>query len=88
MKPIGDTEFIAGMCAQSVVGHKLQGHLSRERRIKPTGEVDCRQFLIGYATGKSTAVNFLSEHLKTHHPETFQRVIATENVDLSVLTEA
>jgi hypothetical protein len=43
--------------------------------------------LIGHATGTSSAVVFLSEYLKTHHPETFQRVIATEKVDLSALTE-
>jgi hypothetical protein len=43
--------------------------------------------LIGHATGKSSAVNFLSEYLKTHHPETFQRIIATESADLSALTE-
>ena len=43
--------------------------------------------LIGHATGKSSAVEFLSEYLKTHHPETFQRVIATETADLSALTE-
>jgi len=43
--------------------------------------------LIGHATGKSSAVNFLSEYLKTHHPETFSRVIATETADLSALTE-
>jgi len=43
--------------------------------------------LIGHATGKSSAVNFLSEYLKTHHPETFQRIVATETADLSALTE-
>jgi hypothetical protein len=43
--------------------------------------------LIGHATGKSNAAVFLSEYLKTHHPETFQRVIATEGADLSALTE-
>ncbi|MGA3132527.1 MAG: hypothetical protein ABSD59_17110 [Terracidiphilus sp.] len=43
--------------------------------------------LIGHATGKSSAVNFLSEYLKTHHHETFQRIIATETADLSALTE-
>jgi len=42
---------------------------------------------IGHATGKSSAVNSLSEYLKTHHPETFQRIIATETADLSALTE-
>ena len=43
--------------------------------------------LIGHATGKSSAMSFLVEHLKTHHPETFTRVIATETADLSALTE-
>ena len=43
--------------------------------------------LIGHATGKSSAVTFLSEYLKDHHPETFQRIIATEMADLSALTE-
>ena len=32
-------------------------------------------------------MSFLVEHLKTHHPETFKRVIATETADLSALTE-
>jgi hypothetical protein len=43
--------------------------------------------LIGHATGTSNAAVFLSEYLKAHHPETFQRVIATETADLSALTE-
>ena len=43
--------------------------------------------LVGHAKGKSSAMVFLSEFLKTHHPETFQRIVATETVDLSALTE-
>ncbi|MGB8260073.1 MAG: hypothetical protein WCE75_06970 [Terracidiphilus sp.] len=43
--------------------------------------------LIGHATGKSSAMAYLVEYLKTHHPETFQKVIATESTDLSALTE-
>jgi hypothetical protein len=43
--------------------------------------------LIGHATGKSSAANFLSHYLKTRHPERFQRIIATETADLSALTE-
>lgn len=43
--------------------------------------------LIGHAVGKSSAVGFLSEYLRAHHPETFQRIIATEIADLSALTE-
>jgi len=43
--------------------------------------------LIGHATGTSSAAVFLSDYLKAHHPETFQRIIATETADLSALTE-
>jgi len=43
--------------------------------------------LIGHATGTSNAAAFLGDYLKRHHPETFQRIIATETVDLSALTE-
>ena len=37
--------------------------------------------------GKSSAVGFLTELLKGHHPEQFQRIVATETADLSALTE-
>ena len=43
--------------------------------------------LIGHAVGKSSAVEILSEYLKTHHPATFKRIVATETADLSALTE-
>jgi len=43
--------------------------------------------LIGHGTGTSNAAEFLSAYLKKQHPETFQRIIATETVDLSALTE-
>jgi hypothetical protein len=43
--------------------------------------------LIGHGTGKSSAVTFFGEFLKTHHPETYQRIVATETADLSALTE-
>jgi len=43
--------------------------------------------IIGHATGKSRAADFLKEYLKTHHPETSERVIATETADLSAVTE-
>jgi hypothetical protein len=37
--------------------------------------------------GKSNAADFLKEYLKTHHPGISRRVIATENADLSAVTE-
>ena len=44
--------------------------------------------LVGHGTGKSSAVEFLAEYLKKHHATLYERVIATEVVDLSALTEA
>jgi len=43
--------------------------------------------LIGHGTGTSSALEYLVEYLKKHHPAMYQRVIATEVVDLSALTE-
>lgn len=43
--------------------------------------------LIGHGTGKSSALDFLMEYLRAHHPEILQKVIATKVVDLSALTE-
>jgi hypothetical protein len=51
--------------------------------ITPANEI----VLIGHATGKSNAAEFLKEYLKTHHSEIFRRVIATEDADLSAVTE-
>jgi ABC-type phosphonate transport system ATPase subunit len=43
--------------------------------------------LVGHGKGKSSALEFLAEYLKKHHPAVYQRVIATEIADLSALTE-
>jgi hypothetical protein len=51
--------------------------------ITPANEI----VLIGHATGKSNAAEFFKEYLKTHHPDISRRVIATENADLSAVTE-
>ena len=43
--------------------------------------------LVGHGTGKSSTLEFLAEYLKKHHPTLYQRVITTEVVDLTALTE-
>jgi len=43
--------------------------------------------LIGHATGKSNAADFLKEYLQAHHPEISQRIIAKGSADLSAVTE-
>jgi len=56
---------------------EIAGHL-----VQATGII-----LIGHGIGKSNAADFLSDYLKAHHPETFAHILATENADLSALTE-
>jgi hypothetical protein len=53
------------------------------KEVKPASEI----VIIGHATGKSNAADFLKEYLKTHHSEISERVIATETADLSAVTE-
>ncbi len=43
--------------------------------------------LIGHGTGNSSAADYLAEYLKTHHPETFKKIVARKTADLSALTE-
>jgi hypothetical protein len=76
--------------------HRKEAHYEGERVPEDTSFyeqvardlVPAREIvLIGHGTGKSSALEFLMEYLKTHHPTIFQRVIATEVADLSALTE-
>ncbi len=53
------------------------------KELLPANEI----VLVGHGTGKSSAVEHLSEYLKTHHHNISQHVIATETADLSALTE-
>ena len=43
--------------------------------------------LVGHATWKSNAADFLRDYLKTHHTDISRRVIASESADLSAVTE-
>jgi len=43
--------------------------------------------LIGHGTGKSSALDALVEHIKTHHPTMLPRIVASETTDLSAVTE-
>ena len=52
------------------------------KSLAPADEI----VFVGHGTVKSSALDVLVEHLKNHHPEISQRVIATETADLSALT--
>ena len=51
--------------------------------ITPANEI----VLIGHATGKSNAADFLKEYLTSHYPDISRRVIASESADLSAVTQ-
>jgi hypothetical protein len=53
------------------------------KEITPATEI----VLIGHASGKSNAADFLKQYLKTHHADISRRVIATESADLSAVIE-
>lgn len=44
--------------------------------------------VVGHATGKSNAAQHLTEYLRTHRPETYQRVAREIEADLSAITPA
>jgi hypothetical protein len=76
--------------------HRKEAHYEGERVPEDTAFyeqvakdlVPAREIvIIGHGTGKSSALEFLKEYLKTHHPTIFQKVTATKVADLSALTE-
>jgi hypothetical protein len=42
--------------------------------------------VVGHGAGKSNAADHLTEYLRSHHPETYSRVVATTECDLSSIT--
>jgi len=76
--------------------HRKEAHYEGERvperdsfyeeiaeRLKPATEIA----LIGHGTGTGSALEFLTEYLKTHHSTIAAKIVATEVADLSKLTE-
>jgi hypothetical protein len=45
-----------------------------------------RIVVVGHGTGKSNAAEHLAEYLRTHHPETYRRVVREIEMDLSSTT--
>jgi hypothetical protein len=45
-----------------------------------------RIVVVGHGTGRSNAAQHLTEYLKTHHRETYQRIVREMSVDLSAIT--
>ena len=42
--------------------------------------------VVGHGTGKSNAAHHLTKYLRSHHPETYQRVVGEIEADLSAVT--
>ena len=47
-----------------------------------------RIVVVGHGTGKSNAAQHLTEYLRTHHRETYQRIVREIGADLSAITTA
>jgi hypothetical protein len=45
-----------------------------------------RIVVVGHGTGKSNAAQHLTEYLRTHHRETYQRIVHEISADLSAIT--
>jgi hypothetical protein len=45
-----------------------------------------RIVVVGHGTGKSNAARHLTEYLRTHHSETYQRIVREIGADLSAIT--
>jgi hypothetical protein len=43
--------------------------------------------VVGHGTGRSNAAQHLTEYLRTHHRETYQRIVREIGADLSAITE-
>jgi len=56
------------------------------RRIGDAVAAGGRIVVVGHGTGKSNAATHLTEYLRTHHRETYQRIVREIGVDLSAVT--
>lgn len=56
------------------------------QRIGDTLATAGRILVVGHGTGKSNAARHLVEYLRTHHRETYQRVVREIEADLSAVT--
>jgi hypothetical protein len=45
-----------------------------------------RIVVVGHGTGKSNAAQYLTEYLRTHHRETYQRIVREVEADLPAVT--
>jgi hypothetical protein len=51
------------------------------KALRPAEEI----VIVGDGTGRSSAAAYLSEFFKTHHWDTFQKILATKHADLSAV---
>jgi len=56
------------------------------KRIADAVSAGDRIVVVGHGTGKSNSANHLTEYLRTHHRETYQRIVRETTADLSAIT--
>jgi hypothetical protein len=67
-------------------GQRAPEDTSFYKRIGDAVAAGGRILVVGHGTGKSNAAQHLTEYLRTHHRETYQRIVREIGVDLSVIT--
>jgi hypothetical protein len=67
-------------------GQRASEDPSFYKRIGDTLAAAGRILVVGHGTGKSNAARHLVEYLRTHHRETYQRVVREIEADLSAVT--
>lgn len=67
-------------------GQRAPEDITFYKRIADALAAGGRIVVVGHGTGKSNAAHHLTEYLRTHHSETYQRVISELTADLSSIT--
>ena len=67
-------------------GQRAPEDVSFYERIGDALAAGGRILVVGHGTGKSNAARHLTEYLRSHHPETYRRVVREIEADLSAVT--
>ncbi len=67
-------------------GQRAPEDITFYKRIADAVAAGGRIIVVGHGTGKSNAAHHLTEYLRTHHRETYQRVVGELTADLSSIT--
>ena len=68
-------------------GQRAPEDITFYQRIADAVAAGGKIIVVGHGTGKSNAAQHLTEYLRTHHRETYERVVSELTADLSSITQ-